>query len=82
MLWRVGRIYAVSTRSSMSRGRLGPAIRRLRKTQGLTQIQLATKAKVSQPYLSMVEAGRRKDPPVLRVHRIAKALGVAIEDLL
>jgi transcriptional regulator with XRE-family HTH domain len=66
----------------MSPRKLGQAIRRLREQRGLTQEQLAEKAKVSQPYLSHLEGGRRQSPSVTMVHRIAKALGVKIEDVL
>ena len=62
--------------------RVGDAVRKARERQGLTQQQLAKAAKVSQPYLSQIESGSVKDPAVSRMHRIAKALGVKIEDLL
>ena len=66
----------------MSPRQLGSTIRKLRERAGLTQDELATKAGISQPYLSQLEAGSVKRPAVQVVHRLAKALGVTIEDLL
>jgi transcriptional regulator with XRE-family HTH domain len=61
---------------------LGQAIKRLRTKRRLTQGQLAELAGVSQPYLSQLEAGLKREPAVRIIHRIAKVLGVKIEDLL
>ena len=66
----------------MSPRQLGQAIKRLRTERQLTQEQLAKRAAVSQPYLSQLEAGLKREPAVRIIHRIAKALGVKIEDLL
>lgn len=66
----------------MSPRQLGQAIKRLRTKQRLTQAQLAERAGVSQPYLSQLEAGQKREPAVRIIHRIAKVLGVRIEDLL
>jgi transcriptional regulator with XRE-family HTH domain len=66
----------------MSPRQLGQAIKRLRTKQRLTQAQLAERAGVSQPYLSQLEAGQKREPAVRIIHRIAKVLGVKIEDLL
>ena len=57
-------------------------IRRLRKTKGLNQEELARKARVSQPYLSQLEAGTYKNPSIEVVQRLAKALGVPVTALL
>lgn len=66
----------------MSPKRLGQSIKRLRENRGMTQLELAKKARVSQPYLSQLEAAGKANPSVDLVARIAKALGVALEDLL
>ena len=66
----------------MSPRQLGQAIKRLRTKQGLTQTQLAERAGVSQPYLSQLEAGAKEHPDVQIVQKLAKALGVKIDDLL
>jgi XRE family transcriptional regulator of biofilm formation len=59
-------------------------IRRLRKRKGqeLTLEELADKARVSKPYLSMIERGRRKSPSLPVLRRIARALKVPVSDLL
>jgi transcriptional regulator with XRE-family HTH domain len=57
---------------------------RLRRAQGLTQVELAKKARVSQPCLSQLEAGTRgaKRPGIVILQRLAKALGVPVTALL
>ena len=57
-------------------------LRKLRETRGLTQTDLARKAKVTQAYIALLEAGRKKNPSLATLRRIAKALGVTVEDLL
>lgn len=66
----------------MSPARIGTAIRRRREAQDLTQRDLAKKARVSQPYLAQLESGQKKNPALAIVQRIAKALGVTLEELL
>ncbi len=54
---------------------VGQRIRAIRQERGLTQVQLATEAKVNQGYLSSIERGRRTPRPgTLRT--IAVTLGV------
>jgi transcriptional regulator with XRE-family HTH domain len=57
-------------------------LRRLRKIKGLSQEELARKARVSQPYLSQLEAGTYKNPSIEILRRLAKALGVPVTALL
>ena len=49
---------------------------------GLTREQLARKAKVTTAYVSMMEAGKRKNPSLAVLQRLAKALGVSLRELL
>jgi transcriptional regulator with XRE-family HTH domain len=49
---------------------------------GLTREQLAKKAKVTTAYVSMMEAGKRKNPSLAILQRLAKALGVPVAELL
>jgi XRE family transcriptional regulator, master regulator for biofilm formation len=49
---------------------------------GLTREQLARKAKVTTAYVSMMEAGKRKNPSLAVLQRLAKALGVSLTELL
>jgi len=57
-------------------------IRRLRQAKGWRQQDLASKAGVTQAFVSQLEAGLKKNPGVVSLLRIAKALGVTIEDLV
>ena len=70
----------------MSQRRIGIAVRvrKLREAQGFSQAALAKKARVSQPYLSQLEAGTRgnKSPGIVILQRLAKALGVPLTALL
>jgi DNA-binding XRE family transcriptional regulator len=52
-----------------------------RRHRGLTQAALATRARITQPYLAQIEAGRRSGDIHLYA-RLAKALRVRIEDLI
>ena len=49
---------------------------------GLTREQLAEKAKVTTAYVSMLEAGKRKNPSLPVLRRLAKELGVPVTELL
>jgi len=57
-------------------------IRRLRGETGLTQAQLAKRAKVTQGYISQLEAGTKKEISARVAVRLAKALGVPVTELL
>jgi transcriptional regulator with XRE-family HTH domain len=56
-------------------------LKRLRKAAGMTQEQLARKAKLSLGYVQRLSAGRH-DPPVSTLRKLAKALGVPVTELL
>jgi transcriptional regulator with XRE-family HTH domain len=53
-----------------------------REAQGLTREQLAKRAKVTTAYVSMMEAGKRKNPSLAVLQRLSKALGVPVTELL
>jgi len=57
-------------------------IRRLRGETALTQAQLAKRAKVTQGYISQLEAGTRKEISARVAVRLAKALRVPVTELL
>jgi transcriptional regulator with XRE-family HTH domain len=63
------------------RERVGLNVQRLRQNAGLSQEECAHRAKVHQTYLSGVERGIR-NPTVLVLAKIAKALGVEADELL
>jgi transcriptional regulator with XRE-family HTH domain len=56
-------------------------LREARESSGMTQETLAKKAGVSRAYLSRLEMGLH-DPPLSRVRKLARALGVKIEALV
>ena len=57
-------------------------IKRLRNKLGLTQDDLAKKADIKYTTLMKVESGTVNKPSVQTMAKIARALGVSIEDLL
>jgi len=57
-------------------------IKKLRAKLGLTQDDLAKKADVKYTTLMKVESGTVNKPSVQTMAKIAKALGVSIEELL
>jgi XRE family transcriptional regulator, master regulator for biofilm formation len=61
---------------------LGRVIKALREQKGLTQEELAKKAKLTKPYISQLESGARGNPSVSAVKNLAKALRVPVQTLL
>ncbi len=62
------------------RKRFGDRVRELRLSAGLSQEQVAARAKLSRHYLSEVESGRR-NPSIEVVARIAFGLRVSLPEL-
>jgi len=62
--------------------RLGKRIRSLRTKLELSQDEFARKADIPYTTLTKIETGVIKKPSVFAMAKIAKALGVSIEDLL
>ena len=60
---------------------VGRNVKRIRERKGLTQEEFAEKSGFSQQYLSGLENGHR-NPTVVTVYELAKALGVGHLDLL
>ena len=60
---------------------LGPKLKKLRKQLGLTQKEIAVKAKIPRTYISRIENARLLPGPAV-LHRIAGALAVGVADLL
>jgi transcriptional regulator with XRE-family HTH domain len=61
---------------------IGKMLKERREGLGLTREQLAKKAKVTTAYVSMMEAGKRKNPSLDVLRKLAKALGVPVTELL
>ena len=59
---------------------LGPLLRRLRSSRSLTLRELASRAGVTESFLSQVERGVAT-PSIASVQRIARGLGLSIADL-
>ncbi len=55
-------------------------LRELRRARGMTQQELADAAEISRQTVIAIEAGRF-NPSVLLAFRLAKALGMTIEDI-
>jgi transcriptional regulator with XRE-family HTH domain len=66
----------------MESSQLGQKIKKLRTKLGLSQDDFARKADVPYTTLTKVETGVIKKPSVFVVSKIAKALGVDIEELI
>ena len=47
-----------------------------------TQAEIAKEAGVTKNYITMLEAGKRKNPSLPVLKRLAKALGVPVTELL
>jgi transcriptional regulator with XRE-family HTH domain len=54
----------------------------MRKEQELSQRALAKKAKTTGAYIAMLETGRKRNPSLAVLQRLAKALGVPVAELL
>jgi len=61
---------------------IGENIKRLRTKQGLSQDDLARKAELKYSTLAKIEGDFVTKPGVQMIAKIAKALGVAVEDLI
>ena len=66
----------------MSLKRLSGVLKQVRADKGLTQRDLAKKARVTQGYVAQLEMGIRKNPSIETLKRLAKALGVPVTALL
>lgn len=57
-------------------------LKRLRRQEGMTQQVLARQAKMTQPYLAMLENGSFRNPTLDVLRRLAKALNVTVAELV
>lgn len=62
--------------------KMNATIRRLRERQNMTQAELAKKVKVTQGYISQLEAGTKKELGAKVAVRLAEALNVSVTELL
>jgi transcriptional regulator with XRE-family HTH domain len=66
----------------MARREFGRVLRAQRKTKKMGLRELAKSAKVPPGYLAELEAGKKKNPSLDVLKRLAKALGVPVAELL
>jgi transcriptional regulator with XRE-family HTH domain len=57
-------------------------IKTLRQEKGLSQKALAEQVGVTDAYITMLESGKRKNPSLEILKKLAKALGVPVTELL
>lgn len=57
----------------------GEKLKYAREHFGMSRNELAIRAQITQPYISALESGKRKEPSFVKVQAISKALGVPIE---
>ncbi len=62
--------------------KLGQMLKAVRQKQGLTTDELAKKAKLTNAYISLLETGKRKNPSLAVLKRLAKSLRVPVAELL
>ena len=58
---------------------LGTRLRQLREMAGLSQNELAQRARVHRPMISLVESGKQQDITLETARRLAQVLGVKLE---
>lgn len=57
-------------------------IKKLRKAKGLSQDRLSKMADIAHPTIIKIESGAIQSPTVETAQKIARALGVGIDDLM
>ena len=67
---------------TMSPRRLATVLKEMRLEKGMTQIDLAKRAKVTRSYVALLETGEKQNPSLTILKRLATALGVPVSDLL
>jgi transcriptional regulator with XRE-family HTH domain len=66
----------------MTATRFGMRLKQLRTVQGMTQVELAKRAKVTQGFIAQLEGGFRKDPSLSTLRRLARALKCKVSELV
>ncbi|MBL7131975.1 MAG: helix-turn-helix transcriptional regulator [Candidatus Omnitrophica bacterium] len=61
---------------------LAKNIRRIRLRKGLSQEKLARLAEIALNTLAKIESGRSKEPTIGTITRVARALGVSLDELV
>ncbi len=66
----------------MRKKTLAMNLKTLRAARGLTQIELAKKMKVKQPYIARLENGTEDNPTLDTLRRLAEVLKVTVGELV
>lgn len=74
--------YYFNTIMSREISQIGKNIKELRKQKGLSQDRLSKLADISHNTIIKIESGAIKSPTMDTAHKIAKALGVSLDDLI
>lgn len=61
--------------------KLGQNIKRIREDKGMSQGDICRALNMDRGYMSRIESGQ-KNPTLANIEKIAKALGVSIDELL
>jgi len=62
--------------------RLARQVRASRGRRGLTQAAVARKIGVSEAYVSMIESGAQREPSLVTLQKLGKALGMHVAKLV
>lgn len=65
----------------MKINRVGKTLKKVRKSMGLTQAQVAKKVGISSNYYSMIERGEKENPGTNIMTKIAKVLKLQASDV-
>jgi transcriptional regulator with XRE-family HTH domain len=57
-------------------------LKQIRTARGITQVELARRLKVKQPYVAQLESGAKPNPSLDMLRRLAKALKVSVAELV
>jgi transcriptional regulator with XRE-family HTH domain len=66
----------------LSPRKLKTVLRALREAKGWSQVQLAARADVTSAYIAQLETGKKQNPSLEVLKRLAKALGVPVTELV
>lgn len=72
----------MSSLKHKSKSKIAKNIRKLRQEKGISQDKLSKLANLSLNTIVNIELGKNPNPTIETLEKIAKALGVSIEDLL
>lgn len=61
---------------------IGKQVQKIRKEKGLTQDELARKADMPYTTLAKIESGMVKNPTIMTLIKLAKVLGVKVDDFI